>query len=151
MTHPARNGGYIMLEAAVALVLLTAGVYAVHGTIRQAIEARGQAQDYTKARFLLQEVLADLEMQPLLKEEPEQRGRFPSPNERFSWSYTVRRVDVPLPPAPSVNGRELLYPMKWLGHIRVTVYWQRGGQDFEESFETLVATEKLWQPKDRRR
>lgn len=138
--------GYIMLEAAVALVLLTAGVYAVHGTIQQAIEARGQARDYTQVRFLLEEVLADVEMQPKLVEH-EERGRFDPPHERFSWSYAVRRIDLPLPEIPEeLTEGGIEFPVEYLAHVTATVTWTRGGREYSESFETLFSPEKLWQP-----
>jgi hypothetical protein len=138
--------GYIMLEAAVALVLLTAGVYAVHGSIRQAIEARGQAQDYTEVRFLLEKVLADVEMQPELVEH-ESRGTFPRPHERFSWSYSVRRIDLQLPElTEQLIEQGIRYPVEFLAHVSATVTWTRGGREYSESFETLFSSSKLWQP-----
>ncbi|MCH7909983.1 MAG: hypothetical protein IIB38_10245, partial [Candidatus Hydrogenedentes bacterium] len=60
--------GYILLETAVALVLLSVGATTVHRTIQEAIRTRGQAQDYTRVRFLLDQVVADIEIQPELTE-----------------------------------------------------------------------------------
>ena len=58
--------GYILIETAVALVLLSVGAMTVHRTIQEAIRTRGQAQDYTRVRFLLDQAVADLELQPEL-------------------------------------------------------------------------------------
>ncbi len=105
-------GGYILIEAVVALVLLSVGAYAVHGTLRQAILTRGQAQDYTQVRFALQQVVSELELQPMLNEE-ERSGRFPGELERFAWRYTISRVALPLPPevmALPPEQREFAYP-----------------------------------------
>ncbi len=145
MTRRRSEQGYILLEAAVALVLLTAGVYAIHGTIQQALITRGQAQDYTQVRFLLEKIIADLEMQAQITEHSD-AGTFPSPHERFRWQYTVRKADIPLPPPPVQNEFQFQYPMRWLAHVHATVSWERGGQPFSESMETLFDTEKLWVP-----
>ena len=144
------GGGYILVEAVVALVLLSVGAYAVHGTLRQAILTRGQAQDYTQVRFALQQVVSDIELQPMLQEE-ERSGRFAGELERFAWRYTISRVELPLPlealalPPPQ---REFAYPkgLDFLTRVHVTIDWERGGQPFSESFETLLSPGKLFQP-----
>ena len=143
-------GGYIMIETVVALVLLSVGAYAVHGTLRQAILTRGQAEDYTQVRFALQQLVSDLELQPILKEE-ERSGRFPGDLERFAWRYTISRVALPLPPevlALPPPQREFAYPkgLDFLTRVHVTIDWTRGGQPFSESFETLLAPSRLFQP-----
>lgn len=146
--EPRRNdAGYIMLEAAVALVLMTMGVYAIHGTIQQAIEARGQAQDYTEVRFLLERILAEVEMQPELSEHDDQ-GTFEEPHQRFSWHYSVRRVNISLPPPPPESEHAFRYPQRYLAHVQATVTWTRAGKKYSESFDTLFTTQKLWQPPD---
>ena len=149
------RGGYILVEAAVAMVLLGIGSFAVHGTIQEALRTRGQAQDYTHARFLMEQVVADLELQPQLTVHSKQ-GRFSGENDRFSWAYSVRRVDVPKPTAPlspppkgeKKKKRKFEYGQgrDYLAHVRATVTWRRGGREFSESYETLLGTDKLWQP-----
>lgn len=146
-----QRDGYILVETMVALVLLALGSWAIHGTIRQAILARGQAQDYTQVRFLLEEVVAKLEMQPLLRQGAEQ-GVFGGELSRFSWESTVKRVNVPSPARQSAGfapgrGRQAVeYPAEYLTHIHATVTWTRGGREFSESFETLFRPSKLWEP-----
>lgn len=145
------RGGYILVETMVALVLLALGSWAIHGTIRQAILARGQAQDYTQARFLLEEVVAKLEMQPLLQLRSS-KGSFPGELNRFSWEYVVRMVNVPRPAAPPAGGQSqrgnqsFEYPVEYLAHVHATVSWTRAGREFSESFETLFRPDKLWVP-----
>jgi len=142
LTH---SEGYILLESAVALVLLSIGTYAVHGTIQQAITARGQAQDYTQARFLLEGLVAEIEQQPEVPE-LQRKGQFPAPNDRFSWSYSVRRVNLPLPePTPLANGSTVRYTTRYLGHVNARIEWERRGQPDSESFETLISSQKFWQ------
>lgn len=146
--------GYILVETAVALVVLSAGAFVVHGTIQQALQTRGQAQDYTRARFLLEGLVADLEMQPQVAVHAAE-GRFEGEHDRFSWDYRVRRVNVPKPvaplrPAPEGSKKakpfEYLADRDYLAHMRATVYWTRSGRSFSESYETLLRTSKLWQP-----
>jgi hypothetical protein len=146
-----RRGGYILLETTVALVLLSLGSYAIHGGIRQALIMRGQAQDYTQVRFLLERIAAEVELQPMVKPES-QSGRFSGEFSRFSWSYTLRRVDVPLPKTPPippdgwVEPDDFEYQVEYLGGITATVTWQRAGQPYSESLETLFNPFRLWQP-----
>ncbi len=150
---PARRSGYILVETAVALVLLSVGSYAVHRTIQEAIRTRGQAQDFTRARFLLDQAMENVLAQPILTERQES-GRFAGADDRFSWTSEVRRVNVPPPKAPlrppadrkPVPKFEFSEGAEFLTRVRVTVTWMRSGQEFSESYETLLAPERLWQP-----
>ena len=62
--------------------------------------------------------------------------------------FAIERVDLPVP--PGAEGTNFEYPrgLDYLGGIRATVYWERGGQAFSESFETLVSPGKLYQPRE---
>ena len=146
-------GGYILLEATVAMVVLGAGAYAVHGAIRQALITRAQAQDYTHARFLLERLIAEREIQPELKPGTDS-GRFTGEWNRFDWQYQVRMVYVPLPSKPPINptprkpGERPIafeYSIKHIMHIRATVSWVRSGRSFSESIETLFNPSKFWE------
>lgn len=149
--HGPGRGGYILVEATVALVLLSVSAYAIHGTIRQALITRGQAQDYTQARFLLERIASEVALQPMVQAES-QSGRFEGEFSRFEWSYTLSRVDVPLPEPPPfpppdwVEPDDFEYRVEYLGAITATVSWQRAGQPYSESLETLFNPFKLWQP-----
>lgn len=147
--RPTSLSGYILLEASVGLVVLSIGVFVVQGTLRDALRTRGQAQDFTQASLLLNQIVADLEAERELIEHAKD-GQFPGQLDRFSWRYEVRRVDVPVPPAPpppeGVTVVEKKPPAEWLAHVIVTVNWERSGIPFERSVETLLRTERLWQP-----
>ena len=153
MTNRRRRAGYILVETAVALVLLSVGSFAVHRTIQEAIRTRGQAQDFTRARFLLNGTLGELLAQPLLTEKATS-GRYTGSDSRFAWSAEVKRVDVPIPTAPlrprrggGASGKfEFPQGMDYLARVSVTVTWQRNGIDFAESCETLLGPNRLWQP-----
>lgn len=153
-----RRSGYILVETAVALVILAIGAFAVQRTIQEAIRTRGQAQDFTQARFLLDQLMADITLQPELTEQ-RRRGRFPEPQSRFSWSYEIQRVDVPAPAQPlrppprGVKQKRFRYPEEsaYMARVRATVRWERAGMSFSESYETLLPADRLWQPPKRRR
>ena len=156
--HAQALRGYILVEAAVALVILSVGALTVHRTVQEALRTRGQEQDLTHARILLTQLVADLEIQPELVEHSD-RGRFSGEHGRFSWDYSVRRVDVPKPRRPlrpppkgEEKARDFNYVQgyEYLAHIRATVSWTRSGLAFSESYETLLGPDKLWQPPRRR-
>ncbi len=149
-----RAAGYIMIETVVAVMVLSLGAFAVNGAIQQAIRTRGQAQDFTHARFLLDGLMNEIQMQPVLREES-QTGRFSGPDARYSWEWSVRRVNPPVPQAPFKPlppGAKPLPPfqyspeLSYLAHVRVVIRWERAQMPFEESYETLLAPERLWQP-----
>ena len=148
------KGGYILLEATVALVVLGVGVFAIHGTLRESLLTRGQAQDVTQARFLLQQVISQVEMQPKIPA-GKKSGRFEGDLARFEWEYNVRTVNVPPPKAPPENydrtqsgaRARLQYKVDFILHIRATVSWTRGGRPYSESVETLFNPFKLWEPR----
>ena len=143
-------GGYLLIEAAVALVLLAVGTYAVHGALRQCIITRGLAQDETHARFLLEQVLGEVQFKMRLQEGAES-GTFPPPHDRFRWHYTVRRIDVPLPEIPpeaqerglDVADIEEQFENFYLVHVHATVSWTRSNQKYTAEMETLLDPAKL--------
>lgn len=148
-----RAAGYILIETAVALVLLSIGAFAVHRTIQEAIRTRGQAQDFTRARFLLDQRMAEVLAQPVLVEKSAQ-GRFTGMDNRFAWTSDIRRVNVPVPKAPMrprQDGKpvpKLEFPLDrdYLTSVQVTVSWERSGMNFTEAYETLLPPQRLWQP-----
>jgi len=155
MIRPTRSpGGYILVEAAVALVLLSVGSMTIQRTIQEAIRTRGQAQDFTHARFLLTQVVSELELQPQLVESSSQ-GQFDDEFSRFPWTYEVRRVNFPMPTAPlqpppkgsgQNQGIQFIRGQNYLAQVIATVSWTRSGTEFTESYETLLGPAKLWQP-----
>ena len=139
-------GGYILLEAVVGLALLSIAAYAVHGTLRQALETRGQAQDYTRVRFLLEELLAQEQLQPFSEWET-RSGVFPAPNDRFRYTVAVAPVEVPKPPPrpqpPGAPEFDFHYQEPYLVHLKVSVTWERFGRTFSESLETLFQPTRM--------
>jgi hypothetical protein len=118
--------------------------------LRQAIETRGQAQDYTTARFLMEEEMRLLEIQPRLVLGFAKEGAYPAPNNRFQYSVKVEQVEVPLPtvseiyvPNPEVYMQRFA---EYMGRISIKIKWTRSGKEFEVIGETLLRPEQIWVP-----
>ncbi len=157
-TTPARRGrsairGYILFESVMALSLLSMSLIVIHNGLRQTIWVREQARDYTHARFLLSNVMAKVELQPMLTQASDS-GRFKGEFSRFSWKWKVSKVNIPLPPFPPNAPKELVARFKlnvpYLTKIEATVSWTRRGQTYEVKAETLSNPEKLFIPPEER-
>lgn len=145
--HP----GYILLESVAALTILSLGVVAIHGALHQAILSRALAQDYTQARFLLEELVGKLELRPIVQEET-RAGSFGGAHSRFRYEWTVSRLMIPPPVVPpqfqSRYGDDIELPVPYLGKISATVSWTRAGNHFQESVETLFDPDRLYVPEE---
>lgn len=147
--HNTRSGGYILLEAVVSMALLSVSVIGINGALRQAILVKGEAQDYTQARFILEQQIAKVELQPKLNE-CENSGTFAGEKARFRWRYKVSKIKLPEPELPPDIPPQRLQQLKlsapYMAKIEATVTWSRGGIKHEETIETLWFPEKLWTP-----
>jgi type II secretory pathway pseudopilin PulG len=146
--------GYILIEATVAMVVLSLGAIMVHGTMRQSTQTLGQSEDFTQARFLISSLMNEIQLQPELVE-GKKIGQFQENEGRFRYEYIVRKVPIPLPnePAPEIdpNSRDprkvKFNPRdKYLLHVRTVIKWRRAGREFEESLETLLDGDRLYVP-----
>ncbi len=152
-----RTRGYIFFETVVAMALLSMSALVIQGALRQAIITRGQAQDYTTARFLMEKIVGERAMRLPLPE-GSGSGRFEAPHERFRYEWEVRRVTVPLPPVPTFPSaadpaaiEALLMEIEaqlqdYMGKLTVRIFWERAGMEFEHIGETLLRSELFWQP-----
>ena len=82
-----RKEGWVLIETLVAMVLLSVGVLAINRALRESLQTRAIAKDYTTARFLLDEKMGELEMQPVLNEGDGGTGIYKD-QERFSFSWS---------------------------------------------------------------
>lgn len=141
-----RNEGWVLIETLVAMVLLSVGVMAINRALVEALRTRAIAKDYTAARFLLDEKMGELEMQPMLNEGDSGAGQFKA-QEQFSFSWSVARVDLPTPPIPAELQQFFLepptLPEPHLGRISVTVMWTRAGREFNATGETLISAKRI--------
>lgn len=155
--------GYILIETVVAMTVLAITILGVQRGISQALTARARTMDFTMARFLIEEKTNQLLLQPLVQ--PGQgQGTFDAPHDRFQFRWSIKRIDIPLPPIPpqpegsAFNVKALTDALvKYMGKVEVTVSWERSGQKFERVGETLIpggtiavaGRTQLWQPEQK--
>lgn len=149
-----RDRGYILVETIVAMGLLSISMIVIQSAIRQAIITRGQAQDYTTARFLMQQIVAEREME-LETPESSGKGAFEEPYARFSYEWGLTKVKVPRPRIPEDFPSGQLDMLKrtfkgYMGKLRVEIQWTRAGRPFSAVGQTLLRPEQLWLPPEER-
>lgn len=150
-----RRGGYILFETIVAMTLLSMAVLVVNQGMRQAVLARALAQDYTMARFLMEEILSGLEMQPEIQPGLGDKGQFSGVHSRFAYDWEVTLVEVPMreiPPDFAPEHRDSLRRMyrPYIAKFAVRISWTRAGLQHEVLGETLLPPERLWIPPEER-
>lgn len=144
--------GYILVETIVSMGLLSVGMIAINGAVSQAIITRGQAQDYTIARFLMEQIDNEKEIEPSI-EAGSGQGVFPGEYSRFSYEWRISPVTFPMPQLPPDMHPELasdlndtLAKLCRIGKLRIVIRWHRAGLDFEAVGETLLRPGQLWNP-----
>ena len=108
-----KRAGYIFVETVVAMGVLSISVLVVQAALRQGILTRAQAQDYTTARFLLEQVAGE---QALLFQQPEGSGSgdFDAPYDNYHFEEKMEQDDIFFPyqlikgPATTRNAIALL-------------------------------------------
>lgn len=146
--------GYILFETIVAMGLLSVGMLAIYNSMNQAMFMRARAQDFTTARFLLEKVMAERELQPEVQAS-EGSGKFEGENAGFSYHWKISKIEVPTPPLPPIltpqeEERYRRMFKRYMGKVSVTVSWSRRGFDYEIKGETLIPPENLWLPQSER-
>ncbi|MBI2431510.1 MAG: prepilin-type N-terminal cleavage/methylation domain-containing protein [Candidatus Hydrogenedentes bacterium] len=142
--------GYILVETLVAMALLSVCMLVIYNSLRDAALMRGLAEDYTTARFLLEQVATEHELQPEVVE-GSGSGAFPVPDHRFSYSWQLTRVPVPMldiPPQVTPEQQAQLDKgfKKFMGRLSVRIRWDRAGTAHEVTGETLLQPGQLWTP-----
>ncbi len=150
-----RSGGYILFEVLFSLALLSIAGITLQSALQQAILTRGQAQDYTIARFLLNQIVSEIELQPQLVEE-EKEEQFPPPYDRFSYKWKVSKLEVPMPELPPNLPPDMKENLKkiyknYMAKLDIWIKWHRAGMKFETHAQTLYQPEKLWLPPEERK
>ncbi len=158
MTHHDSNrstAGWVLMEALVSMVVLSVAVVALNRGFAEAVLTRSIARDYTQARFFLEQVVGELEMKPVHVDGTSGKGGFGKDHPRFSYSWSVKRVDVARPELPVALPPQLLSvveafepPIEYLGQIAVRVNWTRSGQSFSSELETTIAPGALYIPEE---
>lgn len=145
-----RRNGYLMVEAIVAMGLLSITMVTIHAGMRQAFIALGESEDFTIARFLLEDLMGAIEMQKTVKED-HQSGKFPGEHNRFNYDWRVRKVRLTPPAMPQDMTPEMREVFRnkfkpYVGHIQVTISWNRGGRPYKITGQTVFSPENLWLP-----
>lgn len=147
-----RRAGYIFVETVVAMGVLSLSTLVIQGALRQAILARRQAQDYTIAKFLLENMAGE---QALLFQRPEGsgQGQFSPPYDAFAYEWKVEKVEIPMPSLPltlTPGEREFFEKnfVNYLGKLTIRITWNRGGVEQEAVGETLLKPSLLWLPRE---
>ncbi len=145
-----RKTGYILVETIVAMGLLSMGMLSINTGLRQAVMVRGETEDITLARFMLEEIMTDLEMQPEVRESSGQ-GVFPDALSRFRYAWEISRISIPRPPIPLEATEADIIRFEeqfkdFMGKVTVVIRWNRGGNEYEIVGETLLRPEQLWTP-----
>lgn len=145
--RPSRKteSGWVLMEALVAMVVLSVAIVALNRAFAEAVYTRAIARDYTQARFLLEQVTGELEIKPMHEDGASGSGDFGEDYPRFSYSWTVSKQDVPPPQLPAIIPVELQAaaanfqpPIEYLGKIAVQVHWTRSGQNYSAELETAI-------------
>ncbi len=144
-----RLRGYILVEAVTAMAVLSITAVAVQRAVHTAILARGLAQDYTTAQFLLERIAADQSLQPRIAAGEMHEGIFSPPHERFSYRWSLEKVDIPMPEPPSGLAPEQRAALNsgllsYMGKLHIEVTWTRGGEPFSADGETLMSPDRIW-------
>ncbi|MFA7691677.1 MAG: hypothetical protein GX117_13540 [Candidatus Hydrogenedentes bacterium] len=146
--------GYIFVETVVAMALLSVSAIVIQSALRQGMLTRRQGQDYTIARFLLQQVTGD---QALRFQQPEGSGsgRFDAPYDDFRFKWDLKKVSIPRPQNIHALPPELYQSFEdrivdYMGKLTVRIEWRRGGVPMETVGETLLRPDLFWLPKEER-
>ena len=91
----AGNGGFTLIEALVALVVMSLAVVTLAAATSQALCVEAATLDHLTAATLADARMSEITALPLgglARFNPTRTGRFGDGNERFSWTATVTRV-----------------------------------------------------------
>lgn len=141
--------GYILVEAVTAMAVLSITAVAVQRAVHTAALARGLAQDYTTAQFLLDRLVADQSLQPRIAAGESHEGVFPPPHERFSYRWSLEKLDITMPEPPLALAPEQRAALtsgllNFMGKLHIEVTWNRGGEQFSADGETLLSPDRVW-------
>lgn len=107
-----RNRGFTLIEVLVALAILSTTLVLAYRVMSSAIAAEERSERWTRSAYLGESLLRET-LSPF-PEIADKEGKFPSPDEEYSWRISVKQ-------ALHSDARE----------VHVTVTW--GGEDRAES------------------
>lgn len=151
--HRGQRRGYIMVETLVAMSILSISAFGIHRSVYQAISARREAEQLTIARYLLESLVAQVEMRPQMGLGGN-TGTFAADGyPEFAYTYEVARIEVPLRgrAARYLNDPRLsLDYQNYIGKLTVRIYREQDGPDRPLVVgETLLQPSQVWMPRPR--
>ncbi len=84
------GGGFTLLEVLVALAILSGTLVLAHQVMTGAISAEDRSERWTTAAFLGESLLRDT--LSTFPEITEKDGKFPAPNDDYSWKTVVKET-----------------------------------------------------------
>ncbi len=160
MNRRSAQQGYLLIEAIVAMAVLSAGVVAINESLHRAVLLRAISDDNTRAAFFLSDIMGPLEVQynvPEMTVEGSLAEKYGSKStragtgglERFRYRVQVENFDLPMPALPPDLPPEMFMALEEAGKnqlrkIKATIMWTRASQKFECTAQTVVLQQPEW-------
>ena len=103
--------GFTLLEIMIALAILSISLLSLYSSIGNSLKASGFAQDMDQAMQLARQRMSEIKIgleaemaRGAFPDEKEESGTFDKPFDRFKWSYSLRKVEVPAINPAGVEG-----------------------------------------------
>jgi hypothetical protein len=149
-----RRRGYIMVETLVAMTILSISSFAIQRAIYQAVSARREAEQITIARYLLEHLVAKIEMRPEMALESGQGDFVADGFPNLAYAYEVSRIEAPLRgrAARFLNDPQVSqHYQDYIGKLTVRIFNVVEGPDNPIAVgETLLQPSQLWLPEAER-
>src|SRR3990167_5314192 len=137
---PRKSIGFMLLEAMVALAILSIGIVTVMQSFSSALRVSKSGYNSTIATFLAQSKLSDLEMEDSWTKE-NLSGDFGKVYPNFKWEAEVSPVELDklIPENLRVKVREDEGNKQEVNLLNLTISWVERGAKEEAVFATYVA------------
>ena len=101
------QGGFTFIEVLIAILIFTMVVVSAIGIIRGSVRATQESRDLSRAAWLLQSKMVELEtnLDTLGVDkacDKKKSGKFEIPNDQYSWLTTCEQIDIKLPEASAM-------------------------------------------------
>ena len=141
-----RRRGYILLESVVAMGVLSVGIVGINASLRQVLLTRALAEDFTRVRFYLDELVAAAELRyPVTS--TEESGSY-GEESRFRWSRKIELYPIPIPPLPVELALEealdLQQTVGQIAKVTVRVDWTRMGSPYSRRTVSFLPAEQVF-------
>lgn len=107
----ARNdtqNGFTLLEIMIAMAILSISLLALYSSVGNSLRISGQSEEVDQATQLARRKMSEIMMsldediaRGAFPEEKEEQGTFDKPFENYKWSYTIKKVEIPVLQPPS--------------------------------------------------